>query len=594
MARIDEDDRVILRERERYLEAPGRSPDPSRVRPEIAASWRRSLASLGTTANVDPDFRRPRETQLSAAALPVIDHYLDSLADTHTSLLLSDGDGRLVGRWTHDVPLRAKLSTANVEAGFSMAEGVVGTNGVGTVFEAGTAVEIKGAEHFSERYLPFTCVGAPIRHPLTRRIVGVVDITSRLEDSSSLAMPWILHMASQIEGRLLDQATVRERTLLGAYLLTVRRSSHAVLCLDGEMVICNPLASALLTDADQRYIWEHLKRNGFRAPAQFTALELPTGRVLKYRPRVVQHDGLLLGVVVEALEEAPSRSSSGTMALPAAAPRLDGLAGSGDRWNNLSAQALAWREDGAGIAVTGEPGVGKMSVLRAVFGDDPGFDVFDCALVVVDGPRDWLSALRTRLQEPDGVVVLRHVEMLDDAVAQALCTILDGCENPPRLAATVIEGGQAQAFTPLLDRIATHRLEMPPLRHRLDDLPALLASPRIRGERGPRWSPDAIEVLSQQSWPDNIRGLAALARRVTLNRPTGVVTIADLPDELSAARALPRTLTQLERLERQEIIEALTSSNGNKVIAAKKLNLARSTLYRKMTTLSITPVAPGR
>ena len=50
-------------------------------------------------------------------------------------------------------------------------------------------MEVKGAEHFADKYLAFTCVGAPIRHPLTRRIIGVIDITCRIEETSTLAMP---------------------------------------------------------------------------------------------------------------------------------------------------------------------------------------------------------------------------------------------------------------------------------------------------------------------------------------------------------------------------------------------------------------------
>ena len=51
-------------------------------------------------------------------------------------------------------------------------------------------------------------------------------------------------------------------------------------------------------------------------------------------------------------------------------------------------------------------------------------------------------------------------------------------------------------------------------------------------------------------------------------------------------------MTQLQRLERQEIIETLSSLGGNKLLAAKKLNLARSTLYRKMAALQIRDVSP--
>lgn len=595
MSRISDEDRQALQERERFLDG-DHHKTTLKVRPEIAASWRRSLDRQVDPTNNLPNFQRLGETQLSAAALPVIDHHLQSLTNTRTSLLFADAEGRLIGRWSHDPSLRNSLNTSFVEAGFSMAEGVVGTNGVGTVFESGAAVEIKGPEHFSDQYLAFACVGAPIRHPLTRRIVGVIDITSRLEDSSPLAMPWILNLAQHIENQLLDNTTTRERALLSAYLMTVRRSQVAVACLNGQMLICNPNASALLSDADQGHIWTHLQHREFRTGPNFTPIELPDGRLLMWRGKAVRQDGAVIGAVIEAYE--PQTLSNASREMPGLTRAgLQGLVGVSDRWANVSEQASTWREQDGGIVVVGEPGVGKLSVLQSVFSDADPLTVVECNMVVVEGPRDWLAALHTRLRNPNGVVVLRHIHSLDDSVAQTICSMLDQIADPPRLAATVVIGADREPFAPLIDRFEVHRLEVPPLRHRLDDLPVLLADLSRRTNGGsPRWLPETVRVLAEHRWADNVRGLTAIVRRVLRSRTVGVVTVADLPDEFAVQPSIQRTMTQLERLERQEIIETLSAVGGNKVLAAKKLNFARSTLYRKMTTLGIrqTPHAPGR
>lgn len=586
MSRITDEDRIILRERERYLEGEVDSGAPSAIRPEIAASWERSIARMVDPNQSLADFQRLGETHLSAAALPVIDHHLATLEGTRTSLLFSDQEGRLIGRWTDDSSLRTSLNASRVEAGFTMAEGVVGTNGIGTVFESGMAVQIKGPEHFADHYLPFTCVGAPIRHPLTRRIVGVIDITCRNEDASPLAMPWILNLAKQIENQLLDRATVRERALLSAYLMAERKSQVAVACLNGQMVICNPDASALLSDVEQNHIWTHMQRRDFRTPPTFTPLELPNGRVLMFRGRAVRQDGVVLGAIVEAYEPQVLSSAPHEPA-GLSRPGLPGLVGLSDRWSNVTEKVAEWHADQGGIVVTGEAGVGKLAVIKSAFAEEESLTIFECSMVVVEGARDWLAGLRARLEDPDGVVVLRHVHVLDVAVARALCSVLDQIDDPPRLAATIVTGDDQVAFEPLIDRFEMHRLEMPPLRHRLDDMAALVAELSRRAGGGPRWLPETIAVLADQPWADNIRGLAAIVRRVLRTRSVGVVTPADLPDEVAVRQEVKRTMTQLERLERQEIMETLNSVNGNKVLAAKKLNLARSTLYRKMATLGI-------
>lgn len=591
MSRITDEDRVILRERERYLEGEIDSGVPAVVRPEITASWERSIAKMVNPNKSLADFRRLGETHLSAAALPVIDHHLEMLADTRTSLLFSDQDGRLIGRWTDDSTLRTSLNASRVEAGFAMSEGVVGTNGIGTVFESGMAVQIKGPEHFADHFLPFTCVGAPIRHPLTRRIVGVIDITCRNEDASPLAMPWILNLAKHIENQLLDRATVRERALLSAYLMAERKSQVAVACLNGQMVICNPDASALLSDLEQNHIWTHLQRRDFRTSPTFAPLELPNGRVLMFRGRAVRQDGVVLGAIIEAYElQVLSNAPHEPLSLSRSG--LPGLVGTSDRWSNVIEKVTEWHGDAGGIVITGEAGVGKLAVIKSAFAEEEALTTFECSMVVVEGAREWLAALRTRLEDPAGVVVLRHVHVLDTAVARALCSVLDQIDKPPRLAATIVTGDEQVAFEPLIGRFEVHRLEVPSLRHRLDDLPALIAELSLRAGGGPRWLPETVAVLADQTWADNIRGLGAIVRRVLRTRSVGVVTPADLPDEVAVRREVKRTMTKLERLERQEIMEILSSVNGNKVLAAKKLNLARSTLYRKMTTLGIHSSSP--
>lgn len=592
MSRITDEDRALLRERDRYLEGEVGPGSRTLIRPEIAASWDRSIARMVDPKESLADFQRLGETQLSTAALPIIDHHLETLVDTRTSLLFSDGEGRLIGRWTHDSSLRSSLNGSRVEAGFTMAEGIVGTNGIGTVFESGMAVEIKGPEHFADHFLPFTCVGAPIRHPLTRRIVGVIDITCRNEDASPLAMPWILNLAKHIENQLLDRATVRERALLSAYLMAERKSQVAVACLNGQMVICNPDASALLSDTEQNHIWAHMQRREFRTPATFSPLELPNGRVLMFRGRPVRQDGVVLGAIVEAYEpqvlsSAPHEPATWTRS------GLKDLVGLSDRWLNVCEKAIEWQEDDGGIVVVGESGVGKLAVIKATFAEEPHLTIIECGLVVVEGAKDWLAALRERLGDPSGVVVLRHVHVLDTTVARAVCSLLDQIDDPPRLAATVVTSDEQGPFEPLVDRFEVHRLEVPPLRHRLDDLPALVAELSRRAvSGGPRWLPETVGVLADQAWPDNVRGLSAVVRRVMRTRSVGVVTPADLPDEVAVRQDVKRTMTQLERLERQEIMETLNSVGGNKVLAAKKLNLARSTLYRKMTTLGIHASSP--
>jgi transcriptional regulator of acetoin/glycerol metabolism len=137
----------------------------------------------------------------------------------------------------------------------------------------------------------------------------------------------------------------------------------------------------------------------------------------------------------------------------------------------------------------------------------------------------------------------------------------------------------------LLDRLAVHRIALPSLRERIEDVPELLRILTRRHSGGlheRRWLPEAVTVLARQRRTGNIRELETVVRRVLNLYPSGHIGVANLPEELVRTPGPRRSLCPLEELERREIIETLTAMNGNKVLTAQRLNLARSTLYRTM------------
>ena len=92
-----------------------------------------------------------------------------------------------------------KLARVSIEEGYVLAEDLAGTNGVGTALEELAPVTIVGAEHYTEPLQRLVCAGVPIRHPLTRRIEGVLDLACPTADANGLLMPATLDLGAQIE-----------------------------------------------------------------------------------------------------------------------------------------------------------------------------------------------------------------------------------------------------------------------------------------------------------------------------------------------------------------------------------------------------------
>jgi sigma-54 dependent transcriptional regulator, acetoin dehydrogenase operon transcriptional activator AcoR len=130
-------------------------------------------------------------------------------------------------------------------------------------------------------------------------------------------------------------------------------------------------------------------------------------------------------------------------------------------------------------------------------------------------------------------------------------------------------------------------VEVPPLRHHIDDLHELV--PFFLGRLGRHTrvscSPEAMQLLLRFGWPANVEQVWQVLRRVVQHRRSGVIQPQDLPPECwSVSR---RLLTPLESMERDAITAGLLASNGNKVQAAGALGMSRATIYRKIREYGI-------
>lgn len=228
----------------------GTQLDPVRqIKDDLRRSWERSRLS-GVDPAVLPvpyelDLVEP-DSRLWYAARPVLEHFGRLLEGTPTCLAFADAAARGIETWVGDATLAPTLDSLGARPGFRFAEAIAGTNGVGTPLETGRPIYISPGQHFVEPLKPLTCAGVPVRHPLTRRVEAVVNLTSVAEDRSNLLLPYVIEMARQVEDRLYTQSSVRERLLLQHFLTTSRGSARPVVVVSPEMMLANPAATRLL------------------------------------------------------------------------------------------------------------------------------------------------------------------------------------------------------------------------------------------------------------------------------------------------------------------------------------------------------------
>jgi PAS domain S-box-containing protein len=150
-------------------------------------------------------------------------------------------------------------------------------------------------------------------------------------------------------------------------------------------------------------------------------------------------------------------------------------------------------------------------------------------------------------------------------------------------------------------RVNVVRLELPPLRRRLEDIPLLVDQFITRFNRLHRKAvaaiaPEALSLLMAHDWPGNIRELANAIERAFILCGDGAINLGHLPAELTARGAPGGAQTCIRSahdiLDAQVIRAALARHDGNRLAAARDLGMHKTTLYRRMRRLGI--VAPGR
>ena len=240
------------------------------------------------------------------------------------------------------------------------------------------------------------------------------------------------------------------------------------------------------------------------------------------------------------------------------------------------------------ILIVGERGSGKRSVAEAIHQN--GAASVQKLLWIDSATADKKNFEAIRAGEI-GTVVIDDVAQLSPEHQLALLRLLD-LEQIRVIGITSfdlqmsVELGRFRRD--LLDRFGVLRIDVPPLRERMQDFQDLVSfflarhSERAK-KRISHVSEDAMVSLRARDWPGNVRELEnAVARAVTL-ASTEVLYLEDFPEPTAVASGgtLTGPVGSLEDLERAHIIRVLQEVGFNKSRASEILGIDRATLYRK-------------
>ena len=305
---------------------------------------------------------------------------------------------------------------------------------------------------------------------------------------------------------------------------------------------------------------------------------------------------------------------------------LGGMEGRGETMQHLFAQIERAARSDVAVLLVGESGTGKELVARALHDNsdraDGPFVVVDCASLTptlvaselfghergafTGAERQHIGAFEAAR---GGTVFLDEVGELPASLQPNLLGVLERrqfrrlggralVETDIRIVAASNRDLRAEVNAQkfrldLYFRLAVVRLQIPPLRERLEDLPVLIAhfltELGVDPETSPLLSPERLEALESHHWAGNIRELrnhveaaVALGEIPALETTLGEPTVPGPHVALAPLFGVPwkdARAALIQEFERHYLGDALKRADGNVAQAARKAGIDRSYMF---------------
>lgn len=566
------------------------------VRPEILASWERcekwELNPQSTTARQRRDPISARDQRLIGAAQPVLDQLEQLLHKSKTAAIITDKAVNVLDWRCSDSGYSQIMNSWHGGPGYSWAEEQTGTTAVALAVELGREFEVVGNEHYAADVSSCAAAATPIFDPLTRELIGAINLSCSVENWSHHMLPAVAQAAQAIEQRLFEAAGEDDQLRIARFLEETREEgSDAVFLVNGKLLLSNERGSRMLGSFDRSQLWTSAKealsgRHSDSAEAELTLLD---GRGLAASFESIDPASAGVGALVRISESSPEPQPKRRRQEPKRRPQ-PGL----EFGPELDDEALTRAGQEDRVLIVGPAGTGKQTLAEEVHRHSGrrGLVVFEAAL-----DSDWESpdTIRNALTGPwerELTLMISHVDCLSSRSLAILSKILDGPQAGPLIATMSVAPGALE--NPRIAALFEHKLYLPPLNQRLAELPQMVTAVMRRYGATGQMQPAAIDALARHDWPGNLSELDCVVAEVVAHRKTCDITLRDLPAQLVESDGGGRRLTRMEQLERAAIERALAEANGNRSMAAEILEIGRATLYRKLKSYELAAPAPGQ
>jgi sigma-54 dependent transcriptional regulator, acetoin dehydrogenase operon transcriptional activator AcoR len=625
------------------------------VRPEVARSWERCrelsvnpYEEIETRATqIDLRERLYKNQRLINVARPAMDNLFNFVRGSGFQVVLTDEQGFLL-EVLGENELLSRTSTVDLCPGGNWSEAAKGTNAIGTAIVERAPVQIHAWEHYCQAHHFLTCSAAPIFDP-DGELVGVLDMSGDYERVNAHTLGMVVAAVNAIENQLrLQRATEKLYTAYRYSNILLDSMSDGLISIDTNGVVTemNARGGQIFGVNPALVKGRHISRIFPARPPVLQVISDGVGYedrevVLDRSGRKIRSSASLLrddaGNVIGAVAVfRPTVSALATKSSqPAQRYTFADIIGDSAQITAVKAWGAQAAASPSTVLIRGESGTGKELFAQAIhngssrssqkfvaincaalpdslieselFGHEEGsftgakkgghvgkFELADGGTIFLDEVGEISLCVQAKLLR---VLQERRVSRLGSTIERKVDIRVIAASNRDLYSEVQIGRFRQDLYY----RLHVVELTVPPLRERVEDIPALATY--LMRKLSAKFEREAFEFedgfiakLQTYHWPGNIRELENFLERAIARAGNGSVLSVDMIDlanqhpavgtqQPAIAAPTDTRFAQVRTLaesEREMIAQALVTFEGNIQKTAAKLGIGRNTLYRKM------------
>ncbi|MCC2457505.1 sigma-54-dependent Fis family transcriptional regulator [Bacillus cereus] len=591
--------------------------DSNRINERISESWHRCKQ-----ANVNPHMNKGQKVLSSNIfreqkkkseifldiALPQIQNMRKTIDELQMMALLIDPDGYVLSLSGNKQTLK-RAKHINFIEGVKWTEAAVGTNAIGTALEIEEAIMISGTEHYSVVSHSWSCAAAPI-HNDDGKLIGILDFSCPIEFSHPYMLGMVTSIAHAIERECSIRVHQNELHLIHRFLDVIDSDEQVVICNHRDVIV-----SASKSVRERVTNWSRMKLEDLVHHGLETKLEIP-----------VYSNERMIGKCMYLKENKQMNTYSAFTFIKGIT--FPGVTGTSKAFQHTLEEIKLVSPTDASVYVCGETGVGKEYVARAIHENSPRKDGPFIAVNCGSLPKELMESELFGYAEGAFTGARRQGYKGKFEQANGGTLFLDEIgEVPPEMQVALLRVLQERTITPigsskevpvniriitathkdllrlveegkfrqdLYYRLHVYPLYVPSLIERKEDIPYFIQHFCEQKNWNVVFPKSICNQFLQHTWPGNIRELVNALERIYIlsqGREIYEKQVAFLIQtmmgnqqqlELQVENKTEHTLNFREKIQRDSMIEALQKTNGNVSLAAKLLDVPRSTFYKRM------------